>query len=89
MTQPFFLPSANAAHDVKDAKESIDKMGEFDARDDVLTCIAHDETLLGAVGLFPDTTANAWKEQGWKEKALWRFLCDFGEAVEATMQKTE
>jgi len=86
MTQPFLLVSANAAHDVKDAKESIDKMGEFDARDDVLTCIAHDDTLLGVVGLFPDTTANAWKEKGWREKALWRFLGDYEEAVKETMK---
>ena len=81
MTRPFYLPSANAAYDVKDAKESIEKMGEFDGHDNIMTCIAHDDTLLGVVGFFPDTTANAWKQKGWREMALWRFLAAFEEAV--------
>ncbi len=71
----------NAAYDVKDAKESIEKMGEFDERDDVLTIVAHDATLLGVVGCFPDVSANGWREAGWRERGLWRFLGDFGEAV--------
>lgn len=88
MTQPFVLSSANAAHDPKDAKESMDKMEEFDARDDVLTCTAHDDTLLGIVGLFADTSATARKEKGWRKEALWRFLGDYEEAVKETIQTT-
>ena len=60
-------------------------MGEFDAMDNVLTLVAHDATLLGVVGLFPDTMANAWKERGWREKVLWSFLGDFGLAVKETV----
>ena len=62
-------------------------MGEFDAMENVLTIIAHDATLLEAVGLFPQTTANAWQEKGWREQVLWRFLGDFKGAVEETMPK--
>lgn len=26
--------------------------------------------------------ANGWKKEGWREKGMWRFLGDFGKAVE-------
>ena len=26
-------------------------------------------------------TANEWKKEGWREKGMWRFLGDFGDAV--------
>ncbi|KAF1960388.1 Metallo-hydrolase/oxidoreductase [Byssothecium circinans] len=62
--------------DVPEAEETIRKMQEFDASDDVLVMIAHDASLLGVVELFPKR-ANEWKEKGWKEQGRWRFLKDF------------
>ena len=81
-TEPFVLASENAAHNIEAARESITKLGEFDAQDNVLTMIAHDDTMVNVVGTFPDTLANDWKSRGWREKGMWRFLGDLGEAVE-------
>lgn len=82
-TEPFVLVCGDAAHDVEAARESVAKMGEFDAREDVLTVIAHDESMVDVVGTFPQTAANGWKSKQWREKGLWRFLGDLGDAVES------
>lgn len=76
-TQPFLLPSGNAAHDLGKALESIETVEKFDGHPEVFTCLAHDNSLVGVVGCFPDETANGWREKGWKEKVLWRWLGDF------------
>ena len=78
-----------AAHDFKAAKESVTKMEEFDAHETVLTMIAHDDTMVNVVGTFPNTSANDWKKKGWREKGMWRFLGDFGEAVETKEREKE
>lgn len=67
--------------DVEAAQESIEKMEDFDANENVLTIFAHDQTLLDVVEFFPKETANDWKRKGWREKGMWRFLGDFEEAV--------
>ena len=81
-TEPFVLVGETAAHDTRAARESVTKMGEFDARENVLTMIAHDDTLVNVVGTFPTTLANDWKSRGWREKGMWKFLGDLGEAAE-------
>lgn len=65
------------------------KMEEFDAHETVLTMIAHDDTMVNVVGTFPNTSANDWKKKGWREKGMWRFLRDFGEAVETKEREKE
>ena len=65
-------------HDLDAVRESVGKLTEFDACEDVLTIFAHDTSLLGVVGLFPEKKANGWKEEGWRESGLWRFLEDLG-----------
>ena len=47
-------------------RESVGKLTEFDACEDVLTIVAHVTSLLGVVGLFPEKRANGWKEEGWR-----------------------
>lgn len=79
-TEPFLLPRADAAVDVDAARESITKLGEFDGYENVFTVLAHDDSVLDVVGKFPER-AYGWKEKGWREKTLWRFLRDFGPAV--------
>ena len=79
----------NAAHDVKAAMESVAKMGEFDAHENILCMIAHDDTMVNVVGTFPNTLANDWKSKGWREKGMWKFLADVGEAVEAKESEKE
>lgn len=82
-TEPFLLASENAAHDIAAAKDSVRKLGEFDAHENILTMISHDDTMVNVVGVFPNTLANDWKSKGWREKGLWKFLGDFGVAAEA------
>ena len=87
LSKPFLLPSEGMAHNVTEALESIDKMQDFDAQDNVFTITAHDSTLLDVVGFFPKATANRWKEYGWREKVLWQFLGDFGQAVQPQSER--
>lgn len=82
-TEPFLLVTEGAAHDIQAARDSVAKLGEFDAHENILTMIAHDDTMVTIVGTFPHTLANDWKRKGWREKGLWKFLGDLGKAVEA------
>ena len=82
-TEPFLLINEDAAHNVGAARDSVRKMGAFDAHENILTMIAHDDTMVNVVGTFPDRLANDWKSQGWRQKGMWKFLKDFGEGVDA------
>ena len=75
-TEPFFVPTAGIHADAQEAKASIDKMGEFDAQDNVFINIAHDTSILDVIDFFPKT-ANGWSQKGWKQEGRWRFLRDF------------
>ena len=80
--QPFVLANENAAHDVTAARESVRKLGEFDGHSNVLTMLAHDDSMTDIVGLFPHSSANEWQELAWREKGLWRFLKDLDGAID-------
>ena len=86
-TEPFLLASESAAHDIREARDSITKMGDFDAQENILTMIAHDNTMVDVVGTFPDMKANDWESKGWRKKGMWKFLTDLGEAVEANEEQ--
>ena len=86
-TEPFLLAVESAAHDIQAARDSITKMGDFDAQENILTMIAHDDTMIDVVGTFPNTRANNWKSEGWREKGLWKFLKDLEDAVEANEEQ--
>lgn len=53
---------------------------ELEAPGKVLTVLAHDETLLGRVPVFPESV-NGWFEGGLGKEVRWRFLGEFEEAV--------
>jgi len=80
-THPFFTVRDEASHNGAEARESVEHMCEFDAHDNILTMIAHDNTMLDVVDFFPKASANKWKQKGWREKVMWQFLRDFHEAV--------
>lgn len=63
-------------HDAALAEETVGKLQEFDAREDVFTIMAHDQALFPIIDLYPKS-ANEWKAKGWRERGLWRFLRDF------------
>jgi len=60
--------------DNKVAQESVDRLQEFDADENVFVCVAHDGGLIPVVDWFPKGTLNDWKSKGWKERSLWGFL---------------
>ena len=73
-TTPFFVPTMGK--DIQVAIETIEKTQVADADGDVIYVFAHDVKIREVVDLFPKE-ANQWKEKGWREMLLWRFLEDF------------
>ncbi|KAH8676136.1 beta-lactamase-like protein [Xylariales sp. PMI_506] len=83
--QPFYLPAippnAPCVHyNVPDMIESIKKLQEYDAHDNILVVPAHDDTFLHTVDFFPHF-ANDFVKKGWVQKTRWAFLRDFARAV--------
>lgn len=62
------------------AEETIEKMQEADAEDNVLVVIAHDDHLKGVVDFFP-LSANDFMARGWHKLVKWKFLSDFRGAL--------
>ncbi|KAG6995470.1 hypothetical protein G7Y79_00045g081410 [Physcia stellaris] len=56
------------------AQQSVDRLEEFDADENVFVCVAHDGGLLDVVDWFPKGTLNDWKQKGWKSRSQWGFL---------------
>jgi uncharacterized protein YfbU (UPF0304 family) len=61
-------------------QKTLEKMTEFDADEYVLVVVAHDRTLLDVLEFY-SANANSWKEKGWREAGMWRFLADFRFAI--------
>ncbi|KAL0062510.1 hypothetical protein AAF712_010644 [Marasmius tenuissimus] len=72
-------PPPSAYKDREAALESQQVASVLDAHRDILVVAAHDITLSGVIGLFPETL-NDWKEKGWKEQSIWAFLDEKNEA---------
>lgn len=60
--------------------ETIKRLQEFDARDNILLVPVHDVAFLNVAEFFPNT-ANAFMEKGWVEKTRWAWLAEFAKAV--------
>lgn len=81
-TNPYYQVSTapgSAYIDPDEANESVLKMQNFDADENVFICLAHDPTLFNVLPLFNNEGVdgkglNEWKERGWKEKSRWGFL---------------
>jgi glyoxylase-like metal-dependent hydrolase (beta-lactamase superfamily II) len=81
-TKPFFeITPGRVAHNTEEAMETVEKVMEADAQGAVLVAVAHDDTLLGVVDLFPEY-ADGFAGKGWVERNRWLFLRDFVEAVQ-------
>ncbi|KAK1226012.1 hypothetical protein PQX77_011030 [Marasmius sp. AFHP31] len=66
-------PPPSSYQDRTAALESQRAASALDAQRDILVVAAHDITLAGVIGFFPETL-NEWKEKGWKEQSIWAFL---------------
>jgi hypothetical protein len=60
---------------------SQQKFQIFDADSNIFIASAHDASLKDVIDVFPKK-ANFWKENHWKDKAMWQFLGDFEEGVQ-------
>lgn len=83
-SEPFFKPSSteHSVHlDPAEAMQSLERMTEFDAYENVFSVIAHDKSLFDVVEFYPKV-ANEWKEKGWGKEGTWRFLREFDAGVE-------
>jgi hypothetical protein len=81
-TKPFYRvkEGQHLLQDFVETQKTLEKMTEFDADENVLVVIAHDRTLLDVLEFYP-ANANSWKEKGWREAGMWRFLADFRFAI--------
>ncbi|KAK3938540.1 beta-lactamase-like protein [Diplogelasinospora grovesii] len=78
--EPARLDKGQVHHNVDQAIHTIRKLQEADVQEYVLVAAAHDDTLLDVVDFFPQKM-NDFVKKGWVQKARWRFLRDFAEAV--------
>lgn len=78
--EPFYLVKESFAQDLTKCNWTIEGMQEFDADENVLVVVAHDESLLDVLEFFPKGL-NDWRSEGLGEKGRWAFLGDFEEAV--------
>lgn len=62
-------------HDTEEARRSVNMVTEFDADPNIMILLAHDNSLLETIDLFPKSI-NDWKDKGWKERNTWQFLSD-------------
>ncbi|KAL8646097.1 MAG: hypothetical protein Q9210_006322 [Variospora velana] len=70
--QPFFTPSKTAFPAQTDAKETLRKISELDAQDNVFVVLAHDTSLEGQIDRYP-ASINGWMEKGVKARTRWLF----------------
>lgn len=71
--EPFF--ETQLAADLGQALDTIEKTQTADVQDNVFFIFAHDTSIGGVVGLFPEP-ANEWRAKGWREQVHWGFLKD-------------
>nr|AMB48857.1 metallo-beta-lactamase [Fusarium camptoceras] len=89
-TEPFFDPRPDGSwhHCAHEAKRSIDKLTELDAYENIFPVIAHDNSLYGAVDVYPKP-ANDWLAKGWKDKTRWGWLNEFDPGSEGLARASE
>lgn len=82
--KPFYNVTSSFAHHKPTADWTIEGLGEFDAHDNVLMLIAHDDEVLEPpqFDLYPKSM-NDWHEKKIGEKIKWLFLGDFEDALDA------
>ena len=82
--KPFYNVTASFAYDKPVADWTIDGLGEFDAHENVLLLVAHDDAVVDPAqfDMYPKPLTD-WHEKGIAKKVKWLFLGDFEGAVEA------
>lgn len=76
----YYLVKKSFAHDLEQCNWTIEGLQEFDAQDNVLMVLAHDDSVLDVLDFFPKE-ANDWHSKELAQKSRWRFLKDFETAA--------
>ncbi|KAI0416972.1 beta-lactamase-like protein [Xylaria grammica] len=76
---PFYTPGP-IHYNIPEMVETIKRLQEADAHNNILIIPAHDVAFLNVADFFPKT-ANAFMEKGWGPKVRWAWLADFAKAV--------
>jgi hypothetical protein len=63
-----------------DVAETVEKLQQADAEDNILVMIAHDSHIKGVVDFFPLST-NDFMARVWHSLVRWKFLSDFRGAL--------
>ncbi|KAK5701106.1 hypothetical protein LTR17_022869 [Elasticomyces elasticus] len=83
-TKPMYYVTSLLSHDKKIADWTIDGLGEFDAHENVLLLLAHDDAVVDPPQFdFYPKPLNDWHEKGVAKKVKWMFLGDLEEAAKA------
>lgn len=81
--KPFYSVTKNFAYDKPTADWTIDGLGEFDAHENVLMLMAHDDAVVDPPQMdFHPREINDWFEKGTARKVKWLFLGDLEGAVD-------
>ncbi|EME88601.1 uncharacterized protein MYCFIDRAFT_46199 [Pseudocercospora fijiensis CIRAD86] len=82
--KPYYYVTASFAHDKKIADWTIDGLGEFDAHENILMLMAHDDAVVDPPQFdFYPKSLNSWLSQGIGQKVKWMFFRDFEDAMES------
>jgi len=82
--KPFYYAKKLICHDKEVADWTIEGLGDFDAHENVLLLLAHDDDVVDPEQFdFYPKTLNDWHEKGIAKKVKWMFLRDFEGAVDA------
>ena len=77
---PFFtIPSGPLFPDQNAARDTVRKIQELDAADNVLVVLAHDRSLRDRIPLFPQKI-NEWRAKDLDSTTRWLFVKDFEDA---------
>jgi hypothetical protein len=75
--QPLLVPSKWAHDDLDQSNTSLEAVLRLDAREDVLTVLAHDASIhpvLDQASLMYPAAVDHWRDRGLKQETSWAFL---------------
>lgn len=75
-TEPFFELSPVMLADAAAAQDTVRKITELDAADNIFVILAHDGSLKGHIDFFP-RAINDWRAKGLRSATRWLFCKDF------------
>jgi len=79
--EPFFTVSPILFPDHEAALDTVRKIAELDAADNIFIILAHDESIKSHIDMFP-RPINDWKVKDLRRKTRWLFCKDFASALD-------